>query len=169
MRTYIVLGMHRSATSFLAKALAEQGVNMGRRLMPANKWNEHGYFENLDFVELNDLILKEAGGSWCNPPPNDEIIKTGEKYKDLIKEVIERNRTEMWGWKDPRTSLTLPAYLPYLSGDIYLICIFRNSVRVAESLRERDGFSMEKGIELAKKYNMRISGHIKRFVKDSGG
>ena len=164
MRTYIVLGMHRSATSFIAKAIAEQGVNMGNRLMKADKWNPQGYYENLDFVELNDLILKEAGGSWRNPPTEDDIIKAGKKYEDLIKETISRNSTDMWGWKDPRTSLTLPIYLPFLRDDTYLITIFRKPERVALSLYRRDGISIEEGINLAKEYNRRIINHIRRFV-----
>lgn len=164
MKTYIVLGMHRSATSFLAKAIAEQGVNMGRRLMRAGKWNPQGYYENLDFVELNDLILKEAGGSWRNPPSEIELLNAANKHEDLIKETIERNKDELWGWKDPRTSITLPAYMPFLSGDIYLIAVFRKPERVALSLQRRDGMSIEEGIKLAKEYNSRIIKHIRRFV-----
>lgn len=164
MKTYIVLGMHRSATSFLAKALLDQGVDMGKRLMGPGEFNPQGHFENLDFVELNDLILATVGGSWDDPPSREKIASAGQQVVEKIKSVVEKSKGEKWGWKDPRTSLTLDLFLPFLEDDVYLFVCFRKPRRVAESLNRRDGMPIGKGLELARIYNERLLESIKHFL-----
>ena len=160
---YIILGMHRSATSFLAKCLKLGGVNIGKNLLGAGRGNPEGHFENLDFLNLNDEILFGAGGSWKNPPSEEAIHKSAERLKEKIKETIKRNKSELWGWKDPRTALTIQEYLPYLDDEVYLISIFRNPRKVAESLNRRDGMPIEQGIKLAQEYNRRIIKQLTNF------
>src|SRR5713226_257349 len=53
----IVTGMHRSGTSFVASLLAAWNVRMGEQLVPADRGNPAGYFEDVDFLELNRRIL----------------------------------------------------------------------------------------------------------------
>ena len=56
-KTYIVLGMHRSGTSFISKALHDSGVDMGEgKLMGPNEWNKLGHYENTQFVSMNSQI-----------------------------------------------------------------------------------------------------------------
>ena len=167
MRTYIILGMHRSATSFLAKCLKLGGVNIGKDLLGPAKGNPEGHFENIDFLNLDDEMLFKAGGNWLYPPSEEAIHKSAEQLKDKIKETIKRNQDEMWGWKDPRTALTIQEYLPYLDDDVYLVAVFRKPKKVAESLNKRDGIPIERGIELAQKYNKRIIEAIKKFLYDN--
>ena len=59
----IVTGMHRSGTSFVASLLAAWNVRIGDRLLPADRGNPCGYFEDVDFLELNRRILVA-----CTPP-----------------------------------------------------------------------------------------------------
>ena len=33
--------------------------------------SQKGFWERRDVVQLNDLILEEAGGSWFNPPDSN--------------------------------------------------------------------------------------------------
>ena len=49
----LVLGMHRSGTSAIAKRLESFGVNLGETLIPGKKDNIKGYQEDADFVEIN--------------------------------------------------------------------------------------------------------------------
>ncbi len=166
-RAYIILGMHRSATSFVAKALSGLGVNMGKRLLPANEWNEQGHFENLDFIELNNAILEKAGGDWKNVPSEEDIIKAGDYFREEIKKVIKNNRDEKWGFKDPRTALTGLLYLPYLEetgDDTYLIAVFRKPKKVVESLKKRSNLPEDKSWQLARQYNERILKTVKNFL-----
>ena len=154
-RPLIVLGMHRSATSFVAGALHKAGINMGHRLLPPGHGNEDGHYENIDFVELNMELLHLAGGNWQKPPPEDKIISAGEYYADEIKNTLQHNTSANWGWKDPRTTLTIPVYMPYLHDPI-LICCFRKPMYVAKSLKARDNMPEEKGLRLAYEYNKRL-------------
>ena len=61
-QTVVILGMHRSGTSLTAGILHLLGVNMGDRLLPADKFNAQGYFENqiiLDLASLAKLATSE--------------------------------------------------------------------------------------------------------------
>ena len=157
MKTFVVLGMHRSATSLCAKGLHEAGVHMGTDLLGAIPSNPFGHYENRAFVQLNDVILSAAGGSWDNPPPEKDIVKAGMTLRTRIRETIERESAgqELWGWKDPRTTLTIKCYWDYLVNPHIFAC-FRHPVSVAKSLAKRDGFSLAEGVRLAAEYNTRL-------------
>ncbi|HEC68495.1 MAG TPA: glycosyltransferase [Candidatus Desulfofervidus auxilii] len=154
-KSIIVLGMHRSGTSMTAGVLHRLGVNMGKNLMKGNWANPLGYFENLEFVRLNDRILQAAGGSWNDPPGREKILAQKEKFSSEIYNLIQKEKSEIWGWKDPRTTLTIELFLPYLENPYFLIC-YRNPLSIAESLKRRDGTSIEFGLKLTGIYNQRI-------------
>ena len=157
MKTFIVLGMHRSATSLAAKGLHESGVYMGEDLLGKNSSNPYGHFENRRFVQLNDALLDRAGGKWDKPPEHARIIKAGQELSSRIEQTVamESKGHEFWGWKDPRTTLTIQCYWQYLTNPHLIIC-FRNPVEVAVSLKKRNGFSLAQGVGLATEYNKRI-------------
>lgn len=158
----IILGMHRSATSLIAQGLISQKVHMGERLMEGDRGNPQGHFENMDFVELNDRILKKAGGSWDNPPPESDIISVKKEFSDEIESLLNKSVRRKWGWKDPRTVLTIRLFMPYLH-DPFFICCFRKPARVAESLFKRDNMSVKKGLMLAKLYNNRLNNFMSYY------
>lgn len=151
----IVLGMHRSATSLIAEGLVSSKVHMGDRLVGGNRGNPQGHFENIDFVELNDEILKDAGGSWDNPPEEDRILALGKKYDLQIRELLNKSAKRKWGWKDPRTVLTIRLFMPYLKDPFFIYC-FRRPEQVAGSLHRRDNIPLEKGLKIAEIYNKRL-------------
>jgi len=156
-KCFIVLGMHRSATSLIAKGLREEGVFMGNRILEPNEHNKEGYWEDLDFLYLNKRILEAAGGSWDNPPTEEAILNVKNKFKvEILRKVQARkNSFKMWGWKDPRTILTIKLFLPYIQRP-HFICCFRGAVDVANSLAKVGDVSFEKGLELADIYNNRL-------------
>ncbi|MFM7137383.1 MAG: hypothetical protein ACKO1M_10005, partial [Planctomycetota bacterium] len=57
----VIAGMHRSGTSLLAGMCQEAGVRIGDRLLGAYRGNEAGHFEDLDFVEWHQLVLRANG------------------------------------------------------------------------------------------------------------
>ena len=66
----IVLSMHRSGTSALTRGLTTMGVMLGDRLMAAHpNINDKGFFEDIDFVALNEEILKACGRKWFSLEP----------------------------------------------------------------------------------------------------
>ena len=162
-RTFVVLGMHRSGTSLLAGGLQAMDIDMGKKLLPASPFNPKGHFENEDFVKLNDEILQAAGGSWDNPPTEEAILSVRQQFDDKIKKTVEKHQKKLWGWKDPRTTLTIKLYLPYLEHPFFITC-FRKSEEVALSLYRRDKMPKQKGIQLAKIYNDRLLKFITDFL-----
>jgi hypothetical protein len=98
-----------------------------------------GYWEDRNFVELNQDILTRAGGIWYEPPPHAAIIGAGVGVQDRIAELITERDTHLrWGWKDPRTCLTIGCYQTALRGlDVRYIRIRRTTAAIAESLVRR--------------------------------
>lgn len=120
--------------------------------MPPTEFNPKGYWENLSFAKLNDAILARLGGTWDEPPTFPEGWELSPELADLkeyAREFIEAefDKARAWGWKDPRTCLTLPFWQQILPPIKYVIFL-RNPLDVAQSLHVRDGFAFEKGINL---------------------
>lgn len=162
MKTFVVLGMHRSATSLVSKGLSNE-INMGASFQPMED-NPKGHLENWNIVAVNDEILSLAGGSWDNPPSHKSIMKVkGSKVELDINYICNKFNMsgDNWGFKDPRTCLTIDLWLPYLINP-HFVCVYRDPMQVAESLKARNGFTIEKGLRLAKEYNKRIAQFLKR-------
>jgi hypothetical protein len=161
IKSIIILGMHRSGTSMVAGVLARLGVNMGRELMPPNRGNPTGYYENMDFVKLNREILGHQDNSVLPIPSSQEIINKKDKFGEQIKKIIKKSQSSLWGWKDPRTCLTIELFLPFLTNPYFIICQ-RNPLAIARSLKKRDGLSVEMGIKINEIYNQRITNFFQR-------
>lgn len=156
----IVLGMHRSGTSMIAGVLHHLGVMMGEDLVIGSTTEQPaGYFEDREFMHLNESILTQAGGGWMHPP-GPRSIESVTAYNDKIQELIERRNSQhqVWGWKDPRTVLTLPCYLPYLSSP-RLVVVRRQAKSVIQSLviREKGRMTPEQAVKLYNEYQTRIA------------
>lgn len=146
----LIIGMHRSGTSMIVRILEELGLFMGQD----KDVNDEAWF----FLRLNDWLLQLSGGSWDHPDAikyllaNAEVVKLTETYIHRLMHsprVINylgwmkylRYRTPCnldvpWGWKDPRTTYTLPIWLD-LFPDAKVIHVYRNGVDVANSLMIR--------------------------------
>lgn len=55
----IIVGMHRSGTSFTASVLKKAGLNIGDKLLAAAEGNEFGHFENIDFYDFHIRVLSQ--------------------------------------------------------------------------------------------------------------
>jgi len=155
-----IAGAHRSGTSMLTRLLHKCGLELGpeSELMPPQADNPDGFWENLRFVALNDEILNELGGAWDLPPDPSEDFQNvrldplRKKARSLIDDFAF---AKLWGWKDPRNSLTLPfwqALLPALK----VLIVVRNPLEVAYSMRSRNGTSYSFGLRLWEIYNRRL-------------
>ncbi len=144
----------------LTKLLNACGLYLGteNELMPPQADNPDGFWEHLGFVALNDELLHELGGSWDLPPRADESFTSSRLDPLHLKArlLIERfNSTRVWGWKDPRNSLTLPFWQQLLPKLKTLIMV-RNPLEVAHSMRKRNGSSYSFGLRLWEIYNRRL-------------
>jgi hypothetical protein len=152
--------MHRSGTSMVAKLLQQAGLNLGDEtdLMPPADENPEGFYEHLQFVRLNDEVLNAAGAGWDCPPAaefnwDDEAL---DPFRTRARSLAAPlGKRPPWGWKDPRTSLTLPFWRSAF-GPLRTIVVTRNPLEVVTSLHRRNAFSTALGLTLWQIYAERV-------------
>ena len=151
-----VLGMARSGTSLTAKILEILGVYLGPEydLDPDTWFNQKGNYEHMLFKDINEKIIAKLGyGNWQTLPPSFpsgwESSSEFDKLKEQARSVIKRDfsNVPVWGWKDPRTCLTLSFWKSILPHMKYVICL-RNPIDVARSSSRMFGHSPEHGVYL---------------------
>ncbi len=135
-----ILGMHSSGTSPVAAVLQALGVDLGAadQFLPVAADNQKGFYENSDFVDVNETLLARLGGTWREPPKMPAGWEGRRRFVDLERRaqaVIDSQfeGRERWGWKDPRNSLTLPFWQRVVPEARYVISV-RHPVAVARSL-----------------------------------
>ncbi len=144
----------------VTRLLHRCGLELGLEsdLMPPQADNPEGFWEHLRFVALNDELLASLGGAWDLPPRPDESF-TGPQMNPLLLKarlLIEGFApANVWGWKDPRNSLTLPFWQDLLPG-LRTLIVVRNPLEVAHSMRERNGTSYSFALRLWEIYNRRL-------------
>lgn len=146
----VILGMHRSGTTLVARILESMGLFLGA----FKDENCESHF----FITINDWILRVSGGSWDTPDSINRLLGnalarrivlhhirttlqsfhilrySGLKHYRKFSKNIDGNFH--WGWKDPRNTITLPIWLD-LFRDARIIHVCRHGVDVAESLKNR--------------------------------
>ena len=144
----------------LARILRQAGLELGpeSEMMPAQADNPDGFWEHLRFVAINDEILNELGGAWDLPPAaledfNDPRLDPIRVKARLLIESFASSA--IWGWKDPRNSLTVPFWQDLL-GELKVVAMVRNPLEVAYSMRKRNGTSYAFGLRLWEVYNRRL-------------
>lgn len=172
-----IIGMHRSGTSLITRLLEEQGLFLGGR--------KDKHDEALFFIKLNDWLLHQSGCSWDNPDRFRHLIEDAQLnplVTDYLRLSVDSPRAvgflgfsrylkwrslsaiaEPWGWKDPRTTITLPLWENVFPG-LRVIHVLRHGVDVAQSLLVR----RNRKIALAEKRFQRLR-TIHRFLGKSQG
>lgn len=157
---YVILGMHKSGTTLVTQMLHESGINMGeldeelgydednkyerhstqelnRELLhlylipPLNYllrrhqkplYDQAGYRRNNDSLALVrwNALQKSLGG-----PPDSRLV-------ELVQSLNRRYHD--WGFKDPRTCLTYPAWQPVL-GEHRLVIVYRHYTQLLRRYR----------------------------------
>jgi hypothetical protein len=138
-KLFLVLCLHRSGSSATAGVLHLLGIHMGDRLLQATMHNKKGHFENVEFVQLNQEILRSVNSTWNKPPIQEKIAETKFSVAK-IRTFIEKNMKPIWGLKDPRTLLTFELWKPYLEevADITYVFVHRPFEASVRSLANRD-------------------------------
>jgi hypothetical protein len=163
----IVLGPPRSGTSAIAGMLHQMGVHMGDNLMPANRYNPLGFFEDLDFVIFQSKLCQSTVEPMIDPAvsPQERI-----DYRNLLKEKMKR---EIWGFKDPRTCMLLPVVcdlLLELGEGLQIIATIRPFHHMAESLAKmHGGIPLQRAAELIGRYAYARSKSIDGFLRNTPG
>ena len=144
----------------VTRLLHRCGLELGPEsdLMPSQADNPEGFWEHLGFVALNDELLNELGGAWDLPPKDNENFTHArlDPLRMKARLLIEGfDSAHVWGWKDPRNSLTIPFWQDLLP-DLKTLIVVRNPLEVAYSMRERNGTSYSFGLRLWEIYNRRV-------------
>lgn len=164
-RQIIVIGMHRSGTSMVAGCLHHLGCNMGEDLvLGATKEQPAGYYEDREIMQFNERLLTEAGGGWLNPPEYDRLLTACRDRADRVQALVKKRNEAfpVWGWKDPRTCLTLPAFLPHLDNyRIIFVHRYRKSVVKSLVIREKGRLDDEQANDLIGEYNTFIMANLR--------
>jgi len=156
-----ILGPHRSGTSSVARVLNLLGVYLGAEgdLIPPRPDNPRGFWEHSGLKNMNGRIFLRMGyrlaveqGEWCGPPDWPDGWEDSPRLRGVARRTdlmlrMHFGNAPLWGWKDPRTCLTLPFWQRLIPEMRYVICL-RNPCDVADSLLRRNGLSLEAGYEL---------------------
>jgi hypothetical protein len=154
--------MHRSGTSLVASMLHQMGINMGERIIPPDENNPYGYWEDEEILDVNKAILGSLDVTWRKFVTRNEIFSVrGDHLADLKKIVAKKEKKDiskqLWGFKDPRTCLTVWLWHEVLSAPKYVI-VQRNRRDTTKSLRK--AYGPGNWYDLIKHYNQ----HIRAFV-----
>lgn len=155
--TIVVLGMHRSGTSCIARMFNLCGASVGPEVLAADDANKAGYWEPLEGVVVNEALLRLSGGGWDNPP--ERLIsdfRFGWKMRGFLGRLHRRGPAV---FKDPRTVITYALWEPLIQRPVVVV-VFRNPQSVAQSHARRDGFTLARGLDLWTYYNTQI---VRRF------
>jgi archaellum component FlaC len=154
----IVIGMHRSGTSVLARLLNLMGVYFGPEGIGtgANPENPKGFWERRDVRALNDFVLQSAGHDWDRVCRLDVDALPGPVVEEFTRRasqiVLSMDAHRPWMIKEPRLCLLMPLWRRVLEVPV-CVHILRHPVEVAASLQTRNQIPIEAGLALWEHYN----------------
>jgi hypothetical protein len=145
----LVLGMHRSGTSAVARLLNLRGAELGRDLLPAKEDNERGFWENRELLRLHERFLADSGLQWqdlADPPAGWQAGDAARRFIFDLPQVLEAQFGDapLLAVKDPRLSRLAPLWIEALRGAglrALFVIVVRHPAEVAASLARRDGFA----------------------------
>ncbi len=163
-RAICILGMHRSGTSAVTRAVSALGAYLGapEQLLPAAPDNPEGFWERRDVCSLSSRLLEALRTTWDSVAPLPGGWTAAAAVAPLRDELVVLVREAfaghpLWAWKDPRTCLLLPLWKEVLRErgvDLAVICTLRNPLDVARSLHRRDGLPLGRGFGIWFNYTL---------------
>lgn len=147
-RALIVLGMHRSGTSFITGLCHLLGVAVPRNLLPPQADNPTGFWESREIVQSHNRFLQSLGIDWSDYSYLPREVFSSLTAKQLREELIwilrkDFTESKTFVIKDPRICRLLPLWdqvFDDLNIEPLFISVFRNPSAVAASLTKRNGF-----------------------------
>lgn len=147
----VVLGMHRSGTSAVARALRVMGVDLGSHLLPPAADNSKGFFEDADLVDLNIRLMDACGTNWSSMRSLRLDVLSDRDLADFQAQATlllqdRLSKVDIFGIKDPRMCLLLPFWQPIfenLNCRVKYVLASRTPMAVADSLFQRNAFLHE--------------------------
>lgn len=153
----IITGMHRSGTSLVARLLERGGMYIGGSWLDENDEALHFSRANRAMLGEGPYALRDYG--WT-APKSEEFIGARRGYAERAAAntsafFADLREERVWGWKDPRTCLTLPVWLAIYPG-ARVLHVVRDGRSVALSLTDRDDLHPAFGLGLWAYYVTRV-------------
>ena len=167
----VVLGMHRSGTSALTRGLKIIGADLGDRLMsPVEGDNPTGFWEDLDFYEMDVELMNALVGEWDSLAQIDQdalrAALGGDQFSQAVALVNRKlANVGLFGLKDPRLARLMSFWKEVFSHcnvDVEVVLALRNPRSVADSLFKRNG------IDRGKSYCLWIC-HVLEILRNCAG
>jgi len=165
----LVLGMHRSGTSAVARVLALMGADTGPRedLLPAHPTdNPTGYWERADLNAIHDRFLESTGHGWnrvAGFDPHSVDAEACAAFAQQLRGVVKKldGTGTTWLAKDPRLCLLLAQWRPLLDKPAYVVVV-RDPREIAASMSSgpRGTFTSPFVIALWEKYLRTVLGEL---------
>ena len=146
----LVLGAHRSGTSFLTQIMSVLGFDLGKTLMLPSYDNPRGFWENELIVGIHDGIFRAFGKDWTTAPAMDEDWLNSDAARDAAYSILEIIEADFNGRnpvliKDPRLSVLHPLWdriAEQLNRPLIKVTILRSPESIAASVRRRNGMDV---------------------------
>lgn len=147
----LVLGMHRSGTSAITRALSLLGAALPKDLVGGNSSNPLGHWEPVSLVLLHDQLLAELGESWDSWHKLDLERLPAERQAYYRQEILrcldhEFGSRTLFLVKDPRICRFIDFFAATVEGtgiELRYILQVRAPGPVVASLRKRNRQSDE--------------------------
>jgi hypothetical protein len=169
----LVLGMHRSGTSLFTRVVSLMGADLPSQLLPANSFNEMGYWESEELNRIHDELLASVSQAWdqlLKFPESWHKTEAAEPFRERLLEALRRDfqGSSLFVIKDPRISVVAPLWLDILAlfdaRPRCVICV-RNPMEVVSSLAQRNQFSPQKSMLLWLRYMLEAERHTRHLPR----
>src|SRR5262249_26400921 len=145
----LVLGMHRSGTSAVARVLNLLGADLPNNLLPPAADNPRGFWESQELMTLHDELVAAAGSSWddwTRLAPDGLATEIVGRFRARLLALLEANfgAARLFVIKDPRMCRMVPLWrsvLEEFGATVRIVIPVRNPLEVAASLASRNALS----------------------------
>jgi hypothetical protein len=155
----VVLGMHRSGTSAITRAINLLGFPLGATDDLHQGWdNPQGHWESSALIDCNERILASLHGAWDMPPPHRAGWADSPTATAMLPDLraafteVYGGLDERWLWKDPRICITFPLWRRVLR-DPTVVIVLREPHAVASSLHVRESMRPSYSVALWERYS----------------
>ncbi|CAK6697843.1 tetratricopeptide repeat protein [Synechococcus sp. BA-124 BA4] len=189
-RILLVLGMHRSGTSVVTRALCMHGCRAPATMPPADTNNPSGYWEPLEVVQLHTSLLEQAQSSWDDPFLSEDLLSPYHVQEArlrldtvLDREFPDQATSDKWCViKDPRQCRLQPVWNEFIRQHGILsvaVIVSRHPLAVVASLHRRDHIPANRALLLWIQHQLDAERHTRgmarlvvcyeRFLEDPEG
>jgi hypothetical protein len=143
----LVLGVHRSGTSSLARVMNLLGARLPEEVLGPGYGNPMGHWEPRRLMEINEEVLAAIGRSWNDPRPIPTSWFRSRDAYQFHERIIAELATSYGDApliliKEPRICRLAPLYLDALDAlgiKPLVILPIRHPEEVIRSIQDRDG------------------------------